>query len=154
MRFTQTPTPSITATPSLTPSITPTQTATGTVCPGLTPTATPTISLTPSQTATNTQTPSLTPSITASPTETQIYTTPTSTLNPTPTPTANCLVYNATPPTISGEKIEVAYIDCDGVLQNLTIYWTSGGQLFCARSYTVLDYGINGSVSPWYVACT
>jgi len=41
MRYTQTPTPSFTSTPSNTPTYTPTNTASSTSCPGLTPTPTP-----------------------------------------------------------------------------------------------------------------
>lgn len=74
MKFTLTPTPSNTATPSLTPSNTPSYTPTGTVCPGLTPTMTPS----------NTATPSLTPSPTGT-----ISVTPTQTSSPTPTRTGN-----------------------------------------------------------------
>jgi hypothetical protein len=77
MRFTLTPTPSNTATPSLTPSNTPSYTPTGTVCPGLTPT------MTPSNTATQTITPSNSPTPSATqPTPTM---TPTNTATPTPT---------------------------------------------------------------------
>ena len=68
MRYTQTPTPSNTATPSRTPDITPTNTPTGTLCPGASPSATstmtptPTMTRTPNATPVSTQTP--TPSIT------------------------------------------------------------------------------------------
>jgi hypothetical protein len=93
MRFTQTPTPSITATPSLTPSITPTQTPTGTVCPGLTPTAT----RTPTQTATQTGTLPVTPTQTQTQTST-LGATPTMTPTPSITPSSpydpfDCIEY-------------------------------------------------------------
>ena len=103
MRFTLTPTPSNTSTPSLTPSNTPTNTPTGTVCPGLTPTATPTLSLTPS----------LTPSITPSPTGTIVITnTRTPDMTPTPTPTycVECDRYvNNT-----FDTLEIDYQSCEG----------------------------------------
>ena len=76
MRLTLTPTPSNTATPSLTPSNTPSYTPTGTVCPGLTPTATPTTSLTPSITASPTGTINATPTQTSTPTNTPSSTPP------------------------------------------------------------------------------
>ena len=96
MRFTQTPTPSITATPSLTPSITPTQTATGTVCPGLTPTMTQSPTQTQTQTGTIPVTPTSTPTNTATPTGTE--TTPTQTPTPSITPSSpydpfDCIEY-------------------------------------------------------------
>ena len=102
MRFTQTPTPSITATPSITPSITPTQTPTGTVCPGLTPTAT----RTPTQTQTQTGTLPVTP------TQTQ---TQTAALQPTPTPSvtpSNCLCFSTTYEEIP-EGLQVRWRDCE-----------------------------------------
>ena len=99
--LTQTPTPTVTVTPSITPtntitptvtvtpSITPTNTVTPTITPTITltptvtitPTVTPTITLTP----TNTVTPTVTPTITFTPTRT-LTPTPTRTLTPTPTP--------------------------------------------------------------------
>jgi hypothetical protein len=103
MRFTQTPTPSITATPSLTPSITPTQTPTGTVCPGLTPTAT--------HTPTNTATPTRTLPATPTPTET-LQPTPTMTPTPSPTPViTGCLCFSTTYETIP-EGLQVRWRDC------------------------------------------
>lgn len=88
MNYTQTPTPSVTNTPSLTPSNTPSYTPTGTVCPGLTPTSTGTPNPTPSVSPTNT--PSLTPSVTTSPTNT-----PTLSVTPSVTPSTplECLCY-------------------------------------------------------------
>jgi len=74
MKFTQTPTPSITATPSMTPSVSPSYTPTGTVCPGLTPTMTPSNSATPPNTPTNTQTPTQTINLTPTPTPSQTMT--------------------------------------------------------------------------------
>jgi len=86
MRYTQTPTPSNTPTPSITASLTPTQTPTGTVCPGLTPTAT--------QTPTNTQTPTATLPVTPTQTQTQTGTpqlTPTQTQTQTPSGGITCI---------------------------------------------------------------
>ena len=98
---TDTPTPTLTYTPSLTPTDTPTPTLTYT--PSLTPTVTPTPTLTytPSLTPTDTPTPTLTytPSLTptVTPTPTLTYTpsltptdTPTPTLTYTPTETPVC----------------------------------------------------------------
>ena len=84
---TPTPTAGSTSTPTPTPTLTPTLTATRTVTPTQTPTLTATRTLTPTQTptltATRTPNPSQTPTLT--PTETSI---PVAT--PTPTPTVEC----------------------------------------------------------------
>ena len=70
MRTTNTPTPSHTPTPSITPSNTPSLTPTGTACPGSSPTTTPSNTPSPTLTSTPTGTNQPTPSITSSPTPT------------------------------------------------------------------------------------
>jgi hypothetical protein len=96
-----TPTPTVTLTISLTPTLTPTPTVTRTST--VTPTVTPTISITPTITVTPTSTPTPTISITPSVTQTQTITptisitptlSPTPTLTPTPsiTPTINVVL--------------------------------------------------------------
>jgi hypothetical protein len=127
-----TPTPSITpsntTTPSNTPSNTATQTPTGTQSATSTPTGTPT------------QTPTTTTTLTSTPTT-------------TPTASCGCLGYSVNPPTVSGERIAVEYVDCYGIDQFIEIYWTSTSQGICALSYNVIDYGINGSVTPFPSNC-
>jgi hypothetical protein len=83
-----TPTPTVTTTPTRTPSVTPTTTSTPTVTPSVSPTK----SQTPTPSVTTTKTP--TPSITASPTDTPSVT-PTTTSTPTPSITAT---QTGTPP--------------------------------------------------------
>ena len=72
MRTTNTPTPSHSPTPSITPSNTPSLTPTGTACPGTSPTTTPSNTPSPtvtsSPTGTNQPTPSITSSVTPTPT--------------------------------------------------------------------------------------
>ena len=80
---TKTPTPTVTATPTKTPTPTPTVTAT----PTKTPTPTPTVTATPTKTPTPTPTVTTTPTKTPTPTPT-VTTTPTKTPTPTPTVTA------------------------------------------------------------------
>ena len=87
---TPTATPTLTPTPTATPTLTPTPTATPTLTP--TPTATPT--LTPTPTATPTATPTLTPTPTATPTLT-----PTPTATPTPVPPTETPTPTPIPPT-------------------------------------------------------
>jgi len=90
MRYTQTPTPSITATPTITASNTPTNTPTGTQCPGITPSNTATVTKTPTNTPTNTSTPTTTATQTQTPTNTSTSTqtpTPSVTIGLTPTAT-------------------------------------------------------------------
>jgi hypothetical protein len=117
---TNTPTPSPSLTPS--PTVTPTNTATNTPTPSVTatetgtptptPTNTETSTPTPSVTATGTQTP--TPTNTGTPTETPTNTptvtqtqTPTNTSTPTPTPTSPLQVfYNVTSGATSNEACE------------------------------------------------
>lgn len=70
MRTTNTPTPSHSPTPSITPSNTPSLTPTGTACPGTSPTTTPSNTPSPTVTSTPTGTNQPTPSITSSPTPT------------------------------------------------------------------------------------
>jgi hypothetical protein len=104
---------------------------------------------TPTPTITQTETPTMTS------TPTQTGTSPLSTPTQTSTPTASCgcLGYSVNPPTISGEQIIVEYVDCYGVNQVIDIYWTSTSQGICALSYNVIDYGINGSVTPFPYNC-
>jgi len=103
MRFTLTPTPSNTATPSNTPSNTPSYTPTGTICPGLTPTAT--------------ATPPVTQTLTASPTGT-IQTTPTNTPTNTNTPTATLA---------GGKSLELRVLDIASIPQTITMYYNVNG---------------------------
>lgn len=122
MRYTQTPTPSITATPTLTASYTPSNTPTETACPGLTPTATP--SNTPTHTPTRTL--SITPTVT-----------PTKTATPTPTPTNVCKCYGYTVQSISPiESTTVDWTDCDGYRQTTTLLPLNGIS-FCACKSSV-----------------
>jgi len=82
------PTPTVSATPSVTPTVTPSVSVTPSVTISVTPsiTASPNLSLTPTQTIT--PTPTVTPTITSTP---SISITPTPTVTPTPTTTP---VYN------------------------------------------------------------
>jgi len=143
MRFTLTPTPSNTATPSLTPSNTPSYTPTGTVCPGLTPTMTPSVSLSPTITLTNTATPTGT-----------IVLTPTNTETPTPTPTycipCNFYVNN------TFETLEIDYQSCEGVWyynelipanQGVCIIEGTGGGIDWS-SMSFQSYNCGGSPCP------
>ena len=114
MKFTQTPTPSITATPSMTPSVSPSYTPTGTVCPGLTPTAT------------STPIPSLTPSLTP-------------TITPSTSPCINCYEYSFTAST-SGI---LSWLDCDGILTDTFVNSGETYNITClgARQGSVIGTG-------------
>lgn len=126
MRYTQTPTPSITATPSLTPSNTPSYTPSETACTGLTPTATSSQTPTP----TPTRTLSITPTIT-----------PTKTATPTPTPTNACPCYSYTVQNLSTiESTTVDWDDCNGYRQTNTLLPLNGIS-FCACEGSVLLFG-------------
>ena len=102
MRYTQTPTPSFTSTPSNTPTYTPTNTASSTSCIGVTPTPTPSVTSTQSVTPTGT---------------------PTRTPTPTPTPTTypcvNCILYSVYNPNDEGSQ-ELSYVPC-GSINPITI---------------------------------
>lgn len=100
MRYTQTPTPSITATPSLTPSNTPSYTPSETACSGLTPTATSSQTPTPTPTRTLSITPTITPTKTATPT-------------PTPTNACPCYSYNAFSDSAT-QSGNISWINCNG----------------------------------------
>lgn len=120
MRYTQTPTPSNTPTPSITASLTPTQTPTGTVCPGLTPTATqtPTNTATPTRTLPATPTPTETLQPTPTQTQTQTGTIP---LTPTPSPTpgeCTCFQYVEIDVQVAGD---IEYRDCDFNLYTIEV---------------------------------
>jgi len=126
MRYTQTPTPSVTATPTLTASYTPSNTPTGTACPGFTPTATSSQTPTP----TPTRTLSITPTVT-----------PTKTATPTPTPTEVCKCYGYT--VTNNSMIDMTRVDwtgCDGYpdSQNLP---PLNGISFCACKSSVTTLG-------------
>lgn len=100
MRYTQTPTPSITATPSLTPSNTPSYTPSETACTGLTPTATSSQTPTPTPTRTLSITPTITPTRTSTPT-------------PTPTNGCPCYSYNAFSDSAT-QSGNITWTNCDG----------------------------------------
>jgi hypothetical protein len=103
MRYTQTPTPSHTATPSNTPSDTPTMTPTSTICLGVTPSPTGTQTPTPTMTPTQTKTPGITQSMT--PTQTG-----TPTMTPTSSAVGNCTSYTH----IASRDSTIYWTDCDG----------------------------------------
>jgi hypothetical protein len=126
MRYTQTPTPSITATPSLTPSNTPSYTPSNTACTGLTPTATSSQTPTPTPTKTFAVTPTITPTKTAT---------------PTPTPTNACVCDTYTVQSISTtESTRVDWIDCSGNPQTNTLLPLNGIS-FCACNGSVTTVG-------------
>ena len=119
---TKTPTASVTQTISSTPTNTPSVTVTNTTSITPTETITPTQTSTPTQTQTNTLTPTVTPTITQ---------TPTNTLTPTVTPnTCKCYNFFNTGTTTSSN---VSYIDCSGVLSQITIQAGDYGQA-CVRN--------------------
>ena len=102
------PTPTVTATPTKTPTPTPTVTTTPTKTPTPTVTATPTKTPTPTPTvtATPTKTPTPTPTVTATPTKTPtptptVTTTPTKTPTPTPTVTTTPTKTPTSTPTVT-----------------------------------------------------
>jgi hypothetical protein len=57
-----------------------------------------------------------------------------------------CYEYQASVPTQSGESLEITYIDCDGVEQDILYYWNSGvsSVTFCARSIVGANYPVTG----------
>lgn len=131
MRYTQTPTPSNTATPTLTASYTPSNTPTETVCSGLTPTAT----------SSQTPTPTPTRPISVTPTVT-----PTKTSTPTPTPTNKCFCTSYTVQSISPiESTTVDWIDCSGYPQTTTLL-PFNGVSFCACQGSVVIFGGDATV--------
>lgn len=107
MRYTQTPTPSITATPSLTPSNTPSYTPSETACTGLTPTATSSQTPTPTPTRTLSITPTVTPTKTATPT-------------PTPTNVCACYTYTAVSDSATQSGL-ITWTDCDSIPRSYTL---------------------------------
>ena len=64
----------------------------------------------------------------------------------TPTTEIPCYEYQAAVPTQSGESLEITYIDCDGVEQDILYYWNSGVDTvqFCARSIVGANYPVTG----------
>ena len=160
--ITQTETPTNTPTQTLTPNLSPTNTPTNTETPTGTPTNTPTNSETPTNTPTNTETPTETPTQTVTPTNTETPTptltptntetttptqTPTNTLTPTVTPTITQTPTNTLTPTVTPNTCKcynffntgtttssnVSYIDCSGVLSQITIQAGDYGQA-CVRN--------------------
>jgi hypothetical protein len=131
-------------TPTKTPTPTPTPTTTQTGTPSSTPTNTPTPTTTTTLTATPTNTPSQTPTntLTASPTRTPSPTPSVTPSNsPTPLPCRELLICA---PTTSGEDIQVGFIDCNNVYQEVVLYWGAGCSLYCAKSFTVYNNPPNG----------
>ena len=57
-----------------------------------------------------------------------------------------CYEYQASVPQQSGESLEITYIDCDGVEQDILYYWNSGvsSVTFCARSIVGANYPVTG----------
>ena len=63
-----------------------------------------------------------------------------------PTTEIPCYEYEAAVPTQSGESLEITYIDCNGVEEDILYYWNSGvnSVQFCARSIVGANYPVTG----------
>ena len=97
-----------------------------------------------------TATTASTQATTATTASTQATTATTGTTQSTTATTATtaipCYEYQASVPTQSGESLEITYIDCDGVEQDILYYWNSGvsSVTFCARSIVGANYPVTG----------
>ena len=131
MRYTQTPTPSNTSTPTLTASYTPSNTPTETVCSGLTPTATSSQTPTPTPTRQISVTPTVTPTKTSTPT-------------PTPTSICECYAYSITNNSLIDSSM-VSWTGCDGYMQSDNVLPFNGISI-CACQGSVSAIGGDASI--------
>ena len=117
----------------------------GNISVDTTVTTTTTTQATTTTTTTTTEATTTTTTTTAAPTTTTTTAAPTTT-----TTTVACYRYVASVPSMSGESQTVVWIDCDGVEQSRTEYWTSGGGSFsfCAREIIGADYPVDGPNEP------